>query len=102
MYVGHLEALGYLLGTQLCNIKPGVLKVDVHKEDEEPIFYQSGDLQPSSRGVKGSIPVSKSTLLAWFRGNEECMKGNVEYKGFDRLNILKYLSFLLLIGGCLI
>ena len=84
------DACGYLLGTKMVRIYPGVQRLHIHLEDEQRVYFPlknyGDDLRRRDAAAK-----SKSTLLAFFEANERCKKhhegfpAHEAYKGFDKL-----------------
>ena len=84
------DACGYLLGTKMVRIYPGVQRLHIHLEDEQRVYFPLKNYGDDSRR-RDAAAKSKSTLLAFFEANERCKKhregipAHEAYKGFDKL-----------------
>ena len=83
MYIGAAEAMGYLLGTQMISIKPAIVRLAVHLENQERIYYcEGGENEALARGTT-------TTLTGWFEANAREQQGDSEYLGLHSLSYLE-------------
>ena len=90
MHIGSLEAIGYLLGTKMRYIDPGVVRLDVHLSGQQRLYYFPGKEADALDKAKDT------TLTAWFANGNAKRDPSSEFQGIQYLNYItvpEYFSF---------